>query len=346
MSSILIIYLLLSHAISFTTNLLVTTITTASNYYIAKSSPSPHHSSANLTASNATTDEKGAVSPNLRAPSPTPPPLPPRALVFLTSERTRKGLRSVHTVSGQAVKVSAKTVKIIDNMIRRAMGARPKQNRLGYIPAAPNSLSPVPQVATSSYSPATSYTPYISGNSAAPYGSSSAFPPRQWNSDSKPPLPPRSAPSSNPGSPQPPALPPRNLAPSPRPLSPSPSQQIPLVDPPPQPKLSTTRRVLISADLILSTIDDSARKLLDTGTTNLGRVMHHKYGAEAAESSLLMAGTARNVGLVYVDMQGIGRRALLRRAGMSFVKGRVQGSDKEQKRPVPPVPGQGGQFKQ
>lgn len=68
--------------------------------------------------------------------------------------------------------------------------------------------------------------------------------------------------------------------------------------------------------------------------------MHHKYGPEAAESSLLMAGTARNVGLVYIDMSGMGRRALLRRAGMSFVKGRVQS-----KRPVPPVPGQEAQKK-
>jgi len=110
------------------------------------------------------------------------------------------------------------------------------------------------------------------------------------------------------------------------------------MSPPLQPKLSNVSRLLISADLILSTIDDSTRKLLDVGTENIGRVMHHKYGAEAAESSLLMAGTARNVGLVYVDMSGIGRRALLRRAGMSFVKGRVQS-----KRPVPPVPPMPGQ---
>lgn len=48
-----------------------------------------------------------------------------------------------------------------------------------------------------------------------------------------------------------------------------------------------------------------------------------RYGSEAAQSSLLMAGTARNVGLVYIDMHGIGRRALLRRAGKTFVKARA-----------------------
>jgi spartin len=69
--------------------------------------------------------------------------------------------------------------------------------------------------------------------------------------------------------------------------------------------------------------------------------MHHKYGPEAAESSLLAAGTARNVGLVYIDMKGIGRRALLRRAGMSFVKGRIQST--KGKKPVPPILRQDGQ---
>jgi spartin len=66
--------------------------------------------------------------------------------------------------------------------------------------------------------------------------------------------------------------------------------------------------------------------------------MQHKYGPEAAESSLLVAGTARNVGLVYVDMKGIGRRALLRKAGKGLVDGRLR-SEQSTKRPVPPVPG-------
>jgi spartin len=82
-------------------------------------------------------------------------------------------------------------------------------------------------------------------------------------------------------------------------------------------------KVLISADLILSTIDHSTRQLIDTSTSQFGKVMHHKYGEEAAESSTLMANTARNVGLVYVDMRGIGRRALLKRVGKTYIKSKV-----------------------
>lgn len=37
---------------------------------------------------------------------------------------------------------------------------------------------------------------------------------------------------------------------------------------------------------------------------------------------MLLTGTAKNVGLVYVDMTGMGRRALLKRAGRTFVKAR------------------------
>lgn len=283
--------------ISSGTNLLVTTIATASNYYITRSNPSPHHSSFHLTAPDHGNTKQPLSS---RSHSPTPPPLPPRALVFLTSDRTRRNLRAVHAVSGQAVKVSAKTVKTIDNMIRRAMGARPKENRLRYNPA-PTSVASIS------------------------------------HADLKPPLPPRPniyTPSSDSGSPYAPPIPPRSFPPSP-----SAHQQDSITTLPPQPRLTTTRRLLISADLILSTIDDSTRKLLDSGTINLGRIVHHKYGVEAAESSLLVAGTARNIGLVYIDMSGMGRRALLRRAGMSFVKSAVQRRE-DGKRPVPPIPGQ------
>ncbi|KAF7783260.1 hypothetical protein Agabi119p4_2636 [Agaricus bisporus var. burnettii] len=276
-----------THAISFTTNLLVTTIGSASDYYISKSAPSRHHTSTNLT-----TQRPRTLSPNLRAPSPTPPPLPPRALVFLTSERTRRGLRSVHSVSGQAAKVSAKTVKTIDNMIRRAMGAKPKQNRLGLgrssspiPPSNPNSPPPVP------------YTPRVVDKAGSVYGSStSVLQSGEWNPDSKPPLPPRS-----------------------------------------QSKLSAKNRILISADLVLSTFDNSVSRILDNGFTNLGKVMNHKYGPEAAESTVLMAGTARNVRLVYVDMKGFGRRALLRKAGKELVNGIFQ-NEQSRKRPVPAVP--------
>ncbi|KAJ3539237.1 hypothetical protein NMY22_g4826 [Coprinellus aureogranulatus] len=256
-----------SSAISLTTNLVVTTITAASNLYISHSKPSPHHSGASTPVGDGPSSagsSRGSA-----------PPLPPRpkALVFLTSENTRKNLSKVHAVSGEAVKVSAKTVGYIDSMIRRAMGAKPKRDRTAFMRTGTPSSTPPPSAATEK-----------GGLAPPPYSGSG------------------SSRSPSPG--VPPPLPPRDRT-----------------------KLTNKDRILISADLILSTIDDSTRKILDAGTQQVGKVMHHKYGEEAAHSSMMMANTARNVGLVYVDMRGVGRRALLKRAGKNFIKARFSSNE-------------------
>ncbi|RDB24224.1 hypothetical protein Hypma_008599 [Hypsizygus marmoreus] len=299
---------IVSHAISQTTNLLLTTITTASSYYIAHSTPSPHHSSSSTPSSSTPSSGTPKSTPG------TPKPPPPPALVFLTSERTRKGLAGVHAVSGQAVKVSSKTVSAIDSMIRRAMGGKAKRQkfttRSGV--SSPASLSPAAS-SSGSGSPTPPRLPLRSPSSSslAPPayvsipGKSSSFP-----NDTKPALPPRRSPS-----PVPPTLPRR---------SPTHTPQAPEIQAPrPAVTLSKKERILLSADLIFATIDNETRRVLDTGTERIGAVVGHKYGEEAKETSLLMAGTARNVGLVYVDMRGIGRRALLKQAGMQLVRGRV-----------------------
>ncbi|KAG6898240.1 hypothetical protein C0992_002254 [Termitomyces sp. T32_za158] len=264
-----------SHAISTTTNLLLTAITTASDYYISHSKPSPHHSTSPPPAGTSTP--------------------PPRALVFLTSERTRKGLANVHAISSQAVKVSSKTVSTIDTMIRRATGSKPKQERLSSKLAPPNRLSPTPSYPAVSSPP---LPPRMPSPSYAHLSPPPGFP--SPSTDRKPPLPPRRSPS-----PAPPFLPRASSGPSDKPT---------IVAPQPRAPLSKKERILLSADLILSTIDHDTRRLLDTGTT---------YGPEAAETSQLLAGTARNAGLVYVDLRGIGRRAILKRAGKQFIKGRI-----------------------
>jgi len=82
---------------------------------------------------------------------------------------------------------------------------------------------------------------------------------------------------------------------------------------------------MISADLILSTIDDSAKQIMDVGSQQLNAVVEHKYGADVAHSASMLTGTAKNVGLVYIDMRGIGRRALIKRAGKEYVKAQVRG---------------------
>lgn len=51
--------------------------------------------------------------------------------------------------------------------------------------------------------------------------------------------------------------------------------------------------------------------------------IRHRYGAEAARSAGLITGVTANIVAVYIDMRGIGRRAIVRRAGKEFVKARM-----------------------
>ncbi|THU96322.1 hypothetical protein K435DRAFT_819454 [Dendrothele bispora CBS 962.96] len=253
--------------VSIPTNLLISVISGASNYYIAHSKPGTENSSPS-TSSSGVPGTPGSPGTGKGTP------------VFLTSERTRSGLANVHAVSTQAAKVSSKTLSVIDSMIEKAITGKSKKGKAPTTTIAP--------AASSSGTPSGAPPPY------------SSTPNLQVSTDGKPPLPPRRSPS------------------------PQPSTSATQTGPPlPPRKLGTKGRLVLSADLILSTIDESIQKLLASGEKNIGAVVGHKYGAEAAQTSTYMTGTARNVALVYIDVRGMGRKALLKRAGKRYVKNKM-----------------------
>lgn len=55
-----------------------------------------------------------------------------------------------------------------------------------------------------------------------------------------------------------------------------------------------------------------------------------RYGRDAQQSTHLATHAARNIVLIYVDMLGFARRALITKAGKEFVKARVSSKDKAQ----------------
>jgi len=194
-------------------------MTSASSYLIKNSEPHPSSTS--------------------KSPPGTPPPTP-AVLAYLTSEHTRKGLTAAHEMSGQAVQLSAKTIRLLDSMIMYAVGRGKgrERNTRGASTLSPASIaSPNPR----SRSPSPALPAY----------------------SEKPPLPPRRSPS-----PQPPPLPPRSglsSGSSPDPGSPSPRP------------LRKRDRFIMSADLILSTIDDSTKQIMDVGSQQLNAVVAHKF---------------------------------------------------------------------
>ncbi|TFY52566.1 hypothetical protein EVJ58_g9940, partial [Rhodofomes roseus] len=94
----------------------------------------------------------------------------------------------------------------------------------------------------------------------------------------------------------------------------------------PRPPVRTRDRLALSANLVLASVDESASRLWDAGSVQLGAIAGHKYGPDAARTTGLATGTMRNVVLVYVDVRGFARRALIKKAGKQFVKGRIAGT--------------------
>ncbi|KAI0628723.1 hypothetical protein C8Q77DRAFT_1145079 [Trametes polyzona] len=306
----------ISQAISTSTSMLLNGLTSAANYYIQHSTPSPHASGTQTP--QATKD--GA-----------PPPPPPRALLLLSHPRTHSTLSRAYAISGQAVRVSGKTIGVVESMIRRAVGGHDKPKaptiRQPQRPTAPGTTvsAPAPLPATSAAASSSSLQepppPYPGpGTSSTP--------------DGKPPVPPRPGP--------PPPLPPRSRSRSPYPpgeksASTTPPQSTPATPgapgaaggPPPLP-LRKREKLVLSANLVLATVDDSLKRAVDVGSKQLTAVVGHKYGEGAGKTTHLATHTARNVTLVYIDMQGLARRALIRKAGKEWVKARLSGRKHQQ----------------
>lgn len=231
----------------------------------------------------------------------TPAPPPPRALMFLTSENAQKGLSTVHALSVQAATVSSKTVGLIDSMIKRAVRCKQKTTPAS-AQSTPYHFSPHPHSLSTS---STSLKPPLPPRTPSP--SSSTY---SYNNPTKPPLPPRQdVPSNYPQTPSPQPAPVPGISTSGSPSS--------------QPPLKTRHRLLLSADLILATMDSSVKRIVSVGGDNLTRAVEHKYGPEAARSAGFVVGTAKNIVAVYIDMRGFGRRAIIKRVGKEYAKARL-----------------------
>lgn len=195
-------------------------ITVASSYYINNSNPSPYHSSSGASDSSDApptsfpTIQHNAEEPeNAPAPAPSPsPPTPPQALVFLTSSKTRQGLSIAHAITAEAVKVTSKTVELVDGMIEKVIAGSDTRT-LESTPRPSQPLSPGPSL-------------------PEPTG-------------------------------------PETLTPTLRADTTSDAQ--------PQVQLSIKDSLLISADLVFSTLGNSTQRAFQVGTEQFGKIVNHKY---------------------------------------------------------------------
>ena len=80
---------------------------------------------------------------------------------------------------------------------------------------------------------------------------------------------------------------------------------------------------MIAFSTIADGIDAAGRQLLTTGTTAATSVVGHKYGPEAGEATAKIGGGVKNVGLVYIDVAGVSRKALIKSVAKGVVVGRM-----------------------
>ncbi|RKU42208.1 hypothetical protein DL546_005531 [Coniochaeta pulveracea] len=70
-------------------------------------------------------------------------------------------------------------------------------------------------------------------------------------------------------------------------------------------------------------IDQATRNLLASSTNAATTVVTHKYGPEAGDISRSIGGGFKNVGLVYIDVTGVSRRAVLKSVAKGMVVGKT-----------------------
>jgi len=81
--------------------------------------------------------------------------------------------------------------------------------------------------------------------------------------------------------------------------------------------------------IAFSTITDgivySGKYLLDASGAAATEMVGHRYGDDARQVAAALAGGAKNVGLVYIDVTGVSRRAVIKSVAKGMVVGRVKG---------------------
>lgn len=82
---------------------------------------------------------------------------------------------------------------------------------------------------------------------------------------------------------------------------------------------------LMAFNTVVDGIEQAGRNLLTGTSSSMTTVVGHRWGAEAGEVSRNLGGGFKNVGLVYIDVTGVSRRAILKSVAKGMVVGKVKG---------------------
>jgi spartin len=83
-------------------------------------------------------------------------------------------------------------------------------------------------------------------------------------------------------------------------------------------------KTLMAFNTVVDGMEQAGRNLLTGTSSSVTTVVGHRWGDEAGEVSKNLGGGVRNVGLVYIDVTGVSRRAILKSVAKGMVVGKVK----------------------
>ncbi|KAK5991392.1 hypothetical protein PT974_09673 [Cladobotryum mycophilum] len=90
-------------------------------------------------------------------------------------------------------------------------------------------------------------------------------------------------------------------------------------------KPGVLNKSLMAFNTVVDGMEQAGRNLLTSTTSSVTTVVGHRWGPEAGEVSKHLGGGVKNVGLVYIDVTGVSRRAILKSVAKGMVVGKVKG---------------------
>lgn len=90
-------------------------------------------------------------------------------------------------------------------------------------------------------------------------------------------------------------------------------------------KPGVLNKSLMAFNTVLDGMEQAGRNLLTGTSSSITTVVGHRWGAEAGEVSKNLGGGFKNVGLVYIDVTGVSRRAILKSVAKGMIVGKVKG---------------------
>jgi spartin len=90
-------------------------------------------------------------------------------------------------------------------------------------------------------------------------------------------------------------------------------------------KPGVLNKSLMAFNTVVDGIEQAGRNLLTGTSSSVTTVVEHRWGSEAGQLSKNLGGGFKNVGLVYIDVTGVSRRAILKSVAKGMVVGKVKG---------------------